>query len=74
METVCFRWLHEIKCQKPSSLWTCLLKGVVHLGHRNLVTIQDVLIKKDYSLILYKYVENGSLYDGLLIHLVKMMI
>ncbi|KAF5758470.1 hypothetical protein HanXRQr2_Chr16g0729561 [Helianthus annuus] len=50
------RWLHEIKCQKPSSLWTCLLKGVVHLGHRNLVTIQDVLIKKDYSLILYKYV------------------
>ncbi|KAF5767035.1 putative protein kinase RLK-Pelle-LRR-XI-1 family [Helianthus annuus] len=41
------------------------VETVGKVRHRNLVTIQDVLIKKDYSLILYKYMENGSLYDVL---------
>ncbi|KAJ0794866.1 putative protein kinase RLK-Pelle-LRR-XI-1 family [Helianthus annuus] len=31
--------------------------------HRNLVRLEDIQMEKDYGLILYKYMQNGSLHD-----------
>ncbi|EEF49268.1 conserved hypothetical protein [Ricinus communis] len=35
------------------------------IRHRNLVKVEEFWFKKDYGLILYKYMENGSLHDVL---------
>jgi tRNA A-37 threonylcarbamoyl transferase component Bud32 len=35
------------------------------IRHRNLVKLKDFLLKREYGLILYEYMENGSLHDVL---------
>nr|XP_043636938.1 receptor-like protein kinase isoform X2 [Erigeron canadensis] len=39
------------------------IETVGKVRHRNLVKLEDFWIKKDYGLILYKYMHNGSLHD-----------
>uniref|UniRef100_A0A453RAF7 non-specific serine/threonine protein kinase n=1 Tax=Aegilops tauschii subsp. strangulata TaxID=200361 RepID=A0A453RAF7_AEGTS len=35
------------------------------IRHRNLVKLKDVLFRREYGLILYEFMDNGSLYDVL---------
>ncbi|PIA57182.1 hypothetical protein AQUCO_00600131v1, partial [Aquilegia coerulea] len=47
---------------------TSMVKEIQTVGqirHRNLVKVKDFWFKKDYGLILYKYMPNGSLHDVL---------
>ncbi|KAI3767246.1 hypothetical protein L2E82_17335 [Cichorium intybus] len=39
------------------------IKTVGKVRHRNLVKLEDVLMKKNYGLILYRHMQNGSLLD-----------
>ncbi|KAI3767244.1 hypothetical protein L2E82_17333 [Cichorium intybus] len=39
------------------------IKTVGKVRHRNLVKLEDILIKTNYGLILYRYMQNGSLHD-----------
>ncbi|KAI3767247.1 hypothetical protein L2E82_17338 [Cichorium intybus] len=39
------------------------IETVGKVRHRNLVKLEDILIKKNYGLILYRYMQNGSLHD-----------
>ncbi|KAI3961489.1 hypothetical protein MKX01_001225 [Papaver californicum] len=41
------------------------IKTVGEIRHRNLVRLEDFWLRKDYGLILYKYMQNGSLHDVL---------
>ncbi|KAI3857321.1 hypothetical protein MKX03_028981 [Papaver bracteatum] len=41
------------------------IKTVWEIRHRNLVRLEDFWLRKDYGLILYKYMQNGSLHDVL---------
>uniref|UniRef100_A0A2C9W1B8 non-specific serine/threonine protein kinase n=1 Tax=Manihot esculenta TaxID=3983 RepID=A0A2C9W1B8_MANES len=38
---------------------------IENIRHRNLVKVEDFWFKEDYGLILYRYMENGSLHDVL---------
>lgn len=38
---------------------------IENIRHRNLVKVEDFWFKKDYGLILYRYMENGNLHDVL---------
>ncbi|KAK6118719.1 hypothetical protein DH2020_047524 [Rehmannia glutinosa] len=39
------------------------IQTVGNVRHRNLVKLEDFWLRKDYGLILYSYMTNGSLYD-----------
>ncbi|KAJ0755717.1 putative protein kinase RLK-Pelle-LRR-XI-1 family [Helianthus annuus] len=39
------------------------IETVGKVRHRNLVRLEDFWMKKDYGLILYRYMQNGSLHD-----------
>ncbi|KAI3727398.1 hypothetical protein L1987_67212 [Smallanthus sonchifolius] len=39
------------------------IETVGKVRHRNLVRLEDFWVKKDYGLILYRYMHNGSLHD-----------
>ncbi|PHT26845.1 Leucine-rich repeat receptor-like protein kinase PEPR1 [Capsicum baccatum] len=51
-------------CIKDGS--TSMVREIQTIGkvrHRNLVKLEDFWLRKDYGLILYNYMENGSLHD-----------
>ena len=41
------------------------IETIGSVRHRNLVKLEDFWLRKDYGLILYPYMENGSLHDVL---------
>ena len=41
------------------------IQTVGQVRHRNLVRLEGISMRKDYGLILYKYMQNGSLYNVL---------
>lgn len=41
------------------------IQTIGKVKHRNLVKLEDFWLRKDYGLILYKYMQNGSLHDVL---------
>ncbi|CAI0440097.1 unnamed protein product [Linum tenue] len=41
------------------------IKTIGKIRHRNLIKLEDFWLRKEYGLLLYSYMENGSLYDVL---------
>ncbi|KAI4333525.1 hypothetical protein L6164_018317 [Bauhinia variegata] len=49
--------------QGPSLSMTREIETIGKIRHRNLVRFRDRWLRKDYGLIFYNYMQNGSLYD-----------
>ncbi|KAK9066135.1 hypothetical protein SSX86_013456 [Deinandra increscens subsp. villosa] len=50
-------------CKEGSTSMVREIETVGKVRHRNLVRLEDFWMKKDYGLILYRYMHNGSLHD-----------